>query len=203
MGDAQNTREIAIAAKTLDIIFDGPPDAVSGRFVEVEVDGKSVGVGVWEERDAEIRPGKVWALRFTLDDVARAVGHDIDRKPLRAAAESAMHALLHVDADMKEREEAARAVADALGIAWPPYAKDACCADTGGTCEDCEGAARAVKPPTAAGVECPACHLLCKPGSLEFDIVTQRNSQTGPVREGRDGIGCCRTCGILSDTEEG
>ena len=34
------------------IVFDGPPDPVSGRFVEVETDaGKSVDVGTWAQRD--------------------------------------------------------------------------------------------------------------------------------------------------------
>lgn len=40
------------------------------------------------------------------------------------AAEEAMHALLHVDAHMSERTEAAKAVADAIGHPWPPYTDD-------------------------------------------------------------------------------
>ena len=40
--------------------------------------------------------------------------------PIRVAAESAMHTLLHVDADMGERKEAAKAIADAIRHPWPP-----------------------------------------------------------------------------------
>lgn len=40
---------------------------------------------------------------------------------VRAAAEEAMHALLHVDAHMNERLEVAKAVAEALALPWPPY----------------------------------------------------------------------------------
>ena len=44
----------------INIIFDGPPDHESGRFVEVETDdGRSVRVGEWIERDYGL-----WALRI-------------------------------------------------------------------------------------------------------------------------------------------
>lgn len=43
---------------TLDIIFDGPPGPESGRFVEVEVDGRSVRVGEWLKR------GECWVLQI-------------------------------------------------------------------------------------------------------------------------------------------
>jgi hypothetical protein len=47
----------------LDIVFDGPPDNVCGRFVEVEdSEGKSVSVGTWVEY-GECNPG-FWALRI-------------------------------------------------------------------------------------------------------------------------------------------
>ena len=45
--------------KTIDIIFDGPPSHESGRFVEVERDGKSINAGEWVEL-----PGGLWALRI-------------------------------------------------------------------------------------------------------------------------------------------
>lgn len=39
----------------------------------------------------------------------------------REVAENAMHVLLHVDADMSERIEVAKTVAEAMGHKWPPY----------------------------------------------------------------------------------
>ena len=45
----------------INIIFDGPPGPVSGRFVEVETDdGKGIKVGEWIEREDGF-----WALRIT------------------------------------------------------------------------------------------------------------------------------------------
>lgn len=38
----------------LAIVFDGPPGAVSGRFVEVELDGKGISFGKWLEWAAGI-----------------------------------------------------------------------------------------------------------------------------------------------------
>lgn len=43
----------------IDIVFDGPPAHESGRFVEVEIEGKSVSVGEWIER-----PDGYWVLRI-------------------------------------------------------------------------------------------------------------------------------------------
>lgn len=46
--------------KFIDIVFDGPPGAQSGQFVEVEDDqGRSIRVGEWVER-----PDGYWALRI-------------------------------------------------------------------------------------------------------------------------------------------
>jgi len=45
----------------INIIFDGPPSHVPGRFVEVETDdGSSISAGEWIERDDGL-----WALRIT------------------------------------------------------------------------------------------------------------------------------------------
>jgi hypothetical protein len=44
---------------TVDIVFDGPPGHESGRFVEVERNGKSIKIGEWVERE-----GGLWALRI-------------------------------------------------------------------------------------------------------------------------------------------
>jgi len=47
--------------KAINIIFDGPPSHVSGRFVEVETDdGHGIDVGEWIEHD-----NGNWALRIT------------------------------------------------------------------------------------------------------------------------------------------
>src|ERR1035437_9773235 len=49
------------ARQPINIVFDGPPSAVSGRFVEVELDdGSGVNAGEWIER-----PDGKWALRIT------------------------------------------------------------------------------------------------------------------------------------------
>jgi hypothetical protein len=47
--------------KPINVIFDGPPSHISGRFVEVETDdGKSISVGEWIEKSDGF-----WALRIT------------------------------------------------------------------------------------------------------------------------------------------
>ena len=44
----------------INIVFDGPPGPVAGRFVEVETDdGKSINAGEW------IHKGDCWVLRIT------------------------------------------------------------------------------------------------------------------------------------------
>jgi len=46
--------------RTVDVVFDGPPGPVAGRFVEVEDEtAASVKVGEWVERD-----DGYWALRL-------------------------------------------------------------------------------------------------------------------------------------------
>lgn len=48
----------------IDIVFDGPPGHRPGRFVEVEnLDGQSISVGEWVERD-----DGYWVLRVPLGD---------------------------------------------------------------------------------------------------------------------------------------
>ena len=45
----------------INIIFDGPPSHISGRFIEVELDdGRSIRVGKWIERSDGL-----WKLRIT------------------------------------------------------------------------------------------------------------------------------------------
>jgi hypothetical protein len=58
------------ATPTLDILFDGPPGAKSGRFVEAEINGRSVNAGEWVER------APYWFLEIpdesqALNDLAR------------------------------------------------------------------------------------------------------------------------------------
>jgi len=57
--------------KKIDVMFDGPPGPRPGRFIEVEVDGKSVDLGEWVEH-----PGAsdTWSLSFTLEEAARCLG---------------------------------------------------------------------------------------------------------------------------------
>lgn len=66
MCDAQRAVLLAAAAsaypdaQTIDIVFDGSPGPVAGRFVEVEnTEGASVGVGEWIDRGDGF-----WALRI-------------------------------------------------------------------------------------------------------------------------------------------
>lgn len=49
----------SVAPRTVDILFDGPPEHVSPRFVECEENGKSINLGTWVERE-----GGMWALRI-------------------------------------------------------------------------------------------------------------------------------------------
>lgn len=50
--------------KKIDIVFDGPPGPVAGRFVEVEDEnGASISVGEWIERDDGF-----WVLRIPVGD---------------------------------------------------------------------------------------------------------------------------------------
>lgn len=46
----------------VDVVFDGPPGPVAGRFVEVEnMKGHSINAGQWVQR-----PDGFWALRLTI-----------------------------------------------------------------------------------------------------------------------------------------
>lgn len=53
----------------LNVIFDGPPSAESGRFVEVEDEqGNSVDAGTWVQRE-----DGYWSLRITVSDLAHLI----------------------------------------------------------------------------------------------------------------------------------
>lgn len=57
----------------VDVVFDGPPAAESGRFVEVEDHlGRSIQFGSWVQR-----PDGYWCLRLTAGDIAKV----IEREP--------------------------------------------------------------------------------------------------------------------------
>lgn len=67
--------------QTIDIVFDGPPGPVAGRFVEVEDEsGASISFGEWIERDDGF-----WALR--IPDTADAL--EQSRAVVEAAGELA------------------------------------------------------------------------------------------------------------------
>lgn len=57
---------------TIDIVFDGPPGPVAGRFIETETpDGKGVGLGEWIDRG-----DGTWALRLLVpSETIRTAGH--------------------------------------------------------------------------------------------------------------------------------
>lgn len=48
----------------IDVVFDGPPSHESGRFVEVEHEGRSINAGEWVERDG------LWYLQIDLRKLA-------------------------------------------------------------------------------------------------------------------------------------
>jgi hypothetical protein len=53
-----------MTTKHIDIVFDGPPSHVAGRFVEVEdASGRSIHFGVWLRRD-----DGYWVLRIKAAD---------------------------------------------------------------------------------------------------------------------------------------
>ena len=65
MVDALNEKVVrdSVTDKTIDVVFDGPPDHESGRFIEVEdANGKSITIGEWIKRG----DGN-WALRLKAD----------------------------------------------------------------------------------------------------------------------------------------
>ena len=59
----ENDRPVSDIASgdKIEIVFDGPPGPVAGRFVEVERDGKSIRAGAWATR-----PDGCWALRIKI-----------------------------------------------------------------------------------------------------------------------------------------
>lgn len=69
-------------ADFIDVVFDGPPNHVSGRFVEVEdAQGRSINVGQWMER-----ADGLWALRIPVSLDARI--EQERRRALEAAAQA-------------------------------------------------------------------------------------------------------------------
>ena len=69
-------------SRPIDVVFDGPPSHESGRFVELEVDGFSVGAGEWVQR------GDLWLLRLSIKEIKAAFGMvDRQREALKAEGE--------------------------------------------------------------------------------------------------------------------
>jgi hypothetical protein len=63
----------------VDVVFDGPPGPVCGRFVEVENEhGRSVNIGEWVQR-----PDGYWALRISSDDLAKMESDSKNGRPIR------------------------------------------------------------------------------------------------------------------------
>lgn len=58
-----------MSKRTVDVIFDGPPGHDGGRFVEVEVNGKSINAGEWVQLAR--REKQEWALQIE----ARKIPH--------------------------------------------------------------------------------------------------------------------------------
>lgn len=55
----------------IDIVFDGPPEAEAGRFVEVEDSkGNSIRLGTWVR---DIGPSPFWILRITKSDFQKVL----------------------------------------------------------------------------------------------------------------------------------
>ena len=88
---------------TIDIIFDGPPSHESGRFVEVERDGKSINYGEWEELD-----NGLWALRIfdpaeheaTIKEQAEEITRVLERNAFISRERDA-----YADENYKNRQE--------------------------------------------------------------------------------------------------
>jgi len=114
----------------IDIVFDGPPGPVCGRFVEVELpDGRSCNVGEWIDRK-----NGLWALRIPRAHPAPDAGRDATPESIFRAAswaggtrEEALQAVwdhaqnaVRVELERCQRVvEAAREVI--CGIAWRMY----------------------------------------------------------------------------------
>ena len=64
----------ARVAEEIRVVFDGPPGAVSGRFVEVETpDGASVNAGTWHERGDGL-----WELRISAAILATQAREEVE-----------------------------------------------------------------------------------------------------------------------------
>lgn len=92
----------------IDIVFDGPPAAVSGRFIEVEDEtGASITHGEWVKR-----PDGYWALRI----VAEAV--PVDRADSIRRIERGLRDRQAAPSQLGFQYLTDRAVSDALGTAY-------------------------------------------------------------------------------------
>jgi hypothetical protein len=59
---------------TVDFVFDGPPGPEAGRFVEVEVEGKSIRLGEWSQR-----VDGYWVLRVPGVDLTASLSGGLTR----------------------------------------------------------------------------------------------------------------------------
>lgn len=124
----EGTADDELLAEVLDVVFDGPPGAEAGRFVEVE-DQSGVKAGEWVERD-----GGMWALRLLVVRpvesavsvvVATPPGTDVevwpagDRTRLEAKYDAALTVAVHAFRDALTKNtlgETEPSICDELGI---------------------------------------------------------------------------------------
>ncbi len=112
--------EATKAIQGLAIRFDGPPEHKAGRFVEVEIDGRSVNVGKW------VQQGSDWLLVLGPEYAAAPEMF----KALKDA-ELSITAMMGRDGirpeTMEEKNSALRTVREALAKAEPEEPSHGCC----------------------------------------------------------------------------
>lgn len=89
----------------IDIVFDGPPGPISGRFVEVERDGASIGIGEWVQQD------DLWMLRIPDFEAEFARLREVvekQRTELRAWHEDAIEAVNDTEHHLKDERNGIR-----------------------------------------------------------------------------------------------
>lgn len=79
---SEDTEAAAHTPSTVEIVFDGPPGAEPGRFIEVEQDGKSISFGRWVDRG-----DGTWALRLPANARLIAAAPDLLAEHRRTLAQ--------------------------------------------------------------------------------------------------------------------
>jgi len=102
--------------REIDVLFDGPPGPVAGRFVEVEdaATGRSIGIGDWIPPSLD----GYWRLRFRV----RALDAEAKLAAMQRVVEAAVayfdaeYAVRRTLSDKAETDEEAEAVCAALKV---------------------------------------------------------------------------------------